>query len=413
MKDETKKRLMLAIGGASILAYAADLLYKTLNKITYANRGQCVVFQNLKPLEFIAFESFVETFIMLVFGVMLAGLVYKYLAGWKGKVPSNPLAAFVVASILPLCACTAIPLVAGMRQKIDKKTVITFLVATPLMSPVIFFTSLSMLGPEYLAVRLVASFVLALGAGLFIDFTVRSGLAPDPPEPKQKAVSCGSGCAKCSRSLGCGKREAPSALLYSWGMMVSLLPYALLAAIVTFLFSLYVQPASIKQLAFGSDIVGLVALAAVGVPLYVCSGAEAILLRPLAMSGLPLGHAITFSLASTSICVSSIILLFKVLGKRQTLALTAYIFVASILLGLATNLLLPPGSISQSGFWAGGEQPVPGAPLNLSSGTPTGPELDAMFAGDCCDVPAEYQDACCVHKHGDGYFYEDGCRRRR
>jgi uncharacterized membrane protein YraQ (UPF0718 family) len=75
--------------------------------------------------------------------------------------------------------------------------------------------------------------------------------------------------------------------------------------------------------------------------MYYCNGADVILLKPLiAHSGLSLGTAMAFSLTSTSICITAIVMLVKFLNKKLTIILVASIMVLTFILGLLINTFL-------------------------------------------------------------------------
>ncbi len=72
-------------------------------------------------------------------------------------------------------------------------------------------------------------------------------------------------------------------------------------------------------------------------PFYFCNGAEVLFLRPLVNHGFPLGTAVAFSLTSPAICTTSIAMLFKIIGKRLTVALVACVALISLALALLIN----------------------------------------------------------------------------
>ena len=89
-----------------------------------------------------------------------------------------------------------------------------------------------------------------------------------------------------------------------------------------------------------SNVYGLLAATSVGLPLYLCSGQEVLLLKPLMDMGLPLGHAIAFTISTNGICLTSIALLVGAIGKKTTIWLTALFWVGSFVLGYLTNVFL-------------------------------------------------------------------------
>ena len=86
-----------------------------------------------------------------------------------------------------------------------------------------------------------------------------------------------------------------------------------------------------------SGILSLAASTVVGVPINMCAGEEILLVGPLVNMGLPMGHALAFSLASTGICAGSVPLLIAVIGKRATTLMVLLFLIVPFLLGLALN----------------------------------------------------------------------------
>ena len=79
----------------------------------------------------------------------------------------------------------------------------------------------------------------------------------------------------------------------------------------------------------------------IGIPMYLCNGADILLLRPfMEHLSIPLGTAIAFSMTSTAICVTSTIILFKYIGKMLTLILIVNIFVITLILCVLINLFV-------------------------------------------------------------------------
>jgi uncharacterized membrane protein YraQ (UPF0718 family) len=75
--------------------------------------------------------------------------------------------------------------------------------------------------------------------------------------------------------------------------------------------------------------------------MYYCNGADVILLKPLiAHSGLSLGTAMAFSLTSTSICITAIIMLIKFLNKKLTMILIGTIAILTFIIGFLINTFL-------------------------------------------------------------------------
>ena len=278
--------------------------------------------------------TLVETLPWFVIGCVLAGFVLKYISLGKLRLPRSMLGAGLFASIIPICSCAAVPMAHGMMltKQMRVRSVITFLIVVPVLSPIVMSLAVSQIGWDYLLTEIVAVFALAFATGAIIEKVV--GVDED-----------GSGGARFS-CKGCRTAHMHSArdkaLLGGWDQLTYLLKYILLGIIIGALISVFVQPNHLSQW-FGtkSDLLGslpgLVLIVLVGIPIFICSGQDVIILEPLLNIGLPMGHAIAFAISGNAICVTSVPVLNATFGKRVTILIFSSFFVGSIILGLIIN----------------------------------------------------------------------------
>jgi uncharacterized membrane protein YraQ (UPF0718 family) len=153
-------------------------------------------------------------------------------------------------------------------------------------------------------------------------------------------VSVPAGCGGCasSKSSSCSTQES-DIFLKTYDIFKGVLPYLAVASAA----GIALEYVSLNRLLLDWDIdnsfLSVAAVTLVGVPMYFCSGAEVLLLRPLMhTSGFSMGTAIAFTLSSTSICLTSAIMLLKFLGKGLTAILVVHIFIVSIIIGYILNL---------------------------------------------------------------------------
>ena len=98
----------------------------------------------------------------------------------------------------------------------------------------------------------------------------------------------------------------------------------------------------LKGYPVSNNLFGVLVVILAGIPIYLCHGAEVLFLRPLIhQGGLSLGTAMAFSLASTSVCITSFVMLIKFMGKRLSIILLAYLIIAMLFLGLLINVMVP------------------------------------------------------------------------
>ncbi len=256
------------------------------------------------------------------------------------------LGSFALAAILPVCSCGVIPLAKTIidRGGTGPRDGLIFLATAPLLSPIIILLGIDVLGGGYVLVRIVASLILAV----IIAFVVRPFLLPATAGRTQRgaAGSCavgveavGTGTAGAGTVLAIGAGDhGGSVLAAGRNMFTSLIVYVLYGIVLGSLVVTAV-PADYVGTIIKSGVLSLAAAAVVGVPINMCAGEEILLVGPLVGMGLSMGHAITFSLASTGICAGSLPLLNAVLGRRATIVMVAVYLALPFLLGLLINAL--------------------------------------------------------------------------
>jgi uncharacterized membrane protein YraQ (UPF0718 family) len=322
--------VMVALGAAGIDTYA------------YCHHicemGGIPIFDCSIPFFHLLFRFSLSLFPYFIGACIVGGFIVKYFSAGRFKLPTSMLGAGIFAAVIPVCSCGAVPLVKAMLAtgQIRIRTIISFLMIAPVLSPFVIFFSLQ-LGPVYAITRIVGIFVLALLAGVVIERFV--GI-------KEEGSARGYfSCKGCSKASPHNPGASNSALLAGWDIMLFLLPYIVIGILIGAFIAKYV-PAAVVGTYLSSNFAGLVIATSIGLPLFLCSGQEIIILAPLmnaplmGANTLPIGHAIAFTIAGTGICISAIPALIPTIGKRATAAIVAAFWIGSILLGLAINLLV-------------------------------------------------------------------------
>ncbi len=322
-----KRSIQIALAAAFILA-VADNIYKSLENITYIERQKCIINKFLPKVGFIFFEYFVELTLVVFLGVFIAALLEKYFLRFRRFYPSNTITSFIYASILPVCACTTIPIIKTMQEKMSVRAIITFIVAAPLLNPYIITLSFSVLGAEYAILRIVSSFVLSVSAGYVIEFFYN-----------KEAL-------KLENLQGCSDSSCPvnegDIYLKTWEIFKSVVPYLFAGGIVGAVLEIVMPKSTVLSSMISNSILSNIIIILIGVPLYFCNGTDVLLLRPLLCSGIYVGTGIAFSLTSTAICITSIFMLLKFMGKKLTGILVVHIFIVTLMISQVINYFFKP-----------------------------------------------------------------------
>ncbi|MCP4580129.1 MAG: hypothetical protein GY839_00820 [candidate division Zixibacteria bacterium] len=312
----------------SIFLLSADLVYKTVYGITYVNRQDCILYANLSRPLFLFYEYFIELFLVVIVGVFIAAILEKHFSRMSKFIPRNPVTAFLYASVIPVCSCSAVPLIKAMNHKIPFRTIITFVVAAPLLNPYIIMLSITVLGLQYAILRIVCSFVLAIATGYAVELFYQ--------RTSDKKIGLLEGC---NTGGNCRVRQND---VYESGYLIfkRILPFLLLAGAMGLAIEILAPGNLLRYFDLSSNFIGTALVILIGVPVYFCNGADVLFLQPLINhSQLPMGTAMAFSLTSTSVCVTSLVLLVKYIGKKLTFILLSCVVLMTFILSFVIQLI--------------------------------------------------------------------------
>lgn len=268
-----------------------------------------------------------------VMGCVLSAIIARILHKRAHWMPTSMFGAGVFASLMPICSCAAVPFSYSLlaTRRIALRAVVCFMVIAPVLNPFVISFSYGMLGWQYTAWRIVTVWILGIATGYLVEWFAGE---VDQSEPEAGCTSC-KGC-----SGGLHIDGEASIWDSSFDLMKYLVPYMIIGTVMGALVTVYLPPYVVGKY-LSSGFWGLVLAAGIGVPLFLCSGEDILILKPLIDMGLPMGHAIALTLAGNGICVSSIALLFPLFGKRATWIIIAAFFFGSLGFGLLINAVGP------------------------------------------------------------------------
>jgi len=307
----------------SIILLSLDFIYKTIFGVTYQNRQDCILYDTLPRWAFLFYEYFIELMLIVVVGIFVAALIEKYFTKLGRFLPNNSFTAFLYASVLPVCSCSAIPIVKAVNHKIPFRVIITFIVAAPLLNPYIITISAAVLDWKYAILRIVCSFILAVVTGYVGEFFY--------VKMDNKKVGL---LKSCSPNHCCLSKKSNIYDL-TYVMFKKVFLFLIIAGALSVSLELISPEKFLNHWESNSNISGILLVILIGVPVYFCNGADVLFLKPLMQfANVPLGTAMAFSLTSTSVCITSLFLLAKYVGKKLTAIILATVVLITLLLGL-------------------------------------------------------------------------------
>ncbi|TAJ44305.1 hypothetical protein CUJ86_08505 [Methanofollis fontis] len=286
--------------------------------------------------------------LLLFVGIsFLVGLLHAYvpeerirrtLAG-QGEGTATVLGGFFGA-LTPFCSCSTIPILVGLLNAgIPFAACMAFLLASPLLNPVILSLLAALIGPVPTAVYAVITFCAAILLAILLS---RFGFEKYVREVTIEGMKAPSTC-DCAGG-GFRERHAPrfrSALHFAISLFRQVLPYLLLGAgIGAFIYG-FVPANLIISVAGPENPLAIPAAAAIGVPMYIRAETIIPISAVLLQKGMGVGAVMALIIGGAGASIPEITLLSAIFERRLVAAFVATVLGIAVIAGCAFGILLP------------------------------------------------------------------------
>jgi uncharacterized membrane protein YraQ (UPF0718 family) len=240
---------------------------------------------------------------------------------------------------IPLCSCSVIPVTASLRRHgAAKGAAISFLTSTPQTGVDSIAATWGLLGPLFAVFRMAVAFITGVICGAAVEaFT---------PPSEEKADGCADDqCPTCNPTRGMNKWK--QVFIYGFGVLPRDIGRALLVGIIIsgLLGALVPDDFFIRYL--NSEWLSMLAVMALGIPLYVCStGSIPIALAMIGM-GLSPGAALAFLITGPATNAATIATVFQTMGRRAVLIYLTTLAGCSLAAGWLLNRIITAQVITE------------------------------------------------------------------
>ena len=283
----------------------------------------------------------------MVFGILAAGMLKVFL---KPETVARHLSggrfmpvfkAALLGIPLPLCSCGVLPAAATLRREGANRGALTsFLISTPESSVDSIAVTWALLDPVITVARPLAAFVTAFAAGITVNFAGGSS----QPEPEGQACSCGGGC--CGSPHEKEHEDVPASgfgsrlwqgIVYAGGEVWGDIAGWFFLGLVTAGIISVMVPAELLSSYLGGGIGSMLVMLAAGIPMYICASASTPVAAALVLKGASPGTALVLMLAGPATNITSLTVLYGLLGKRAAAVYLVFIAVFSVAAGMALD----------------------------------------------------------------------------
>lgn len=283
--------------------------------------------------------------VALFLGVtFLVGLLTEYVS--PERVQSvlgerHPVLSGIIATafgaLTPFCSCSTIPMLVGMMQAgVPFGAASSFLIASPLLNPVIVIMLVTMLGFRVGMGYFGLVFVFSVVSGLIWD---HMGLAADIKKVKIVRNTK----EETKRSAGTGNvhhDHLMNALAFALALFRQVLPYLIIGAgIGAFIYG-FVPEDLIVRLAGPKTPLAIPIAAALGVPMYIRAETMIPIGVVLVSKGMSMGAVVALLIAGAGASIPELTLLGSIFKERTLVAFALTVFSVAVLTGLLVNLIL-------------------------------------------------------------------------
>lgn len=289
-----------------------------------------------------------ESSAFIIFGLLVSGLLRVFLNPnsvlrhfGQGRIKSVFKAALLGIPI-PLCSCGVLPAAMSLKkQGANTGATTAFMISTPESGVDSISITYALLDPIMTVARPIAAFVTAVTAGVVENLFGTGGT-------QDKAVHD----LTCPVDACCDGKDCPTekhmkhhtffektvaglryALYDVWSDLATwFLLGLLLAGILTALI-----PSEMISRYLGGGLHAMLLMLAVGIPMYICATASTPIAAALILKGVSPGAALVFLLVGPATNVTSLTVLFGVLGRRAAAIYLSTIALAAIAFGLIVD----------------------------------------------------------------------------
>ena len=288
--------------------------------------------------------EFIKTFLMLFFELLILFIIVSFIVSLIQQVVSedkiknmlikhnqgiNYFLGMVFGAITPFCSCSTIPILAGLlNSKVPFGPSMSFLIASPLMNPLMMFMLWALLGWK---VAIVYFVVLAIFSTLTGFLFSKMNLAKT-----YKGVNV-KGDGFFANKEGSRFKQA---LNDAWAFLYPMLPYLFIGVFIGAFIYGFVPETFITKYAGGDGILSVFIASIIGIPMYIRPETMLPIAEALVSKGMSLGTVIALIIGGAGASIPEVVLLSKLFKKKFVISFIIAILVVAIATGLIVNMIV-------------------------------------------------------------------------
>lgn len=288
--------------------------------------------------------EFIKTFLMLFFELLLLFIVVSFIVSLIQQVVSeekikkllskpnkavNYILGMIFGAVTPFCSCSTIPILAGLlNSKVPFGPAMSFLIASPLMNPLMIFMLWALLGWKVAIVYFVVLAIFSILTGLVFS---KMNLAES-----YKGVNV-KGDGFFANKTGSRFKQA---LNDAWAFLYPMLPYLFIGVFIGSFIYGFIPEEFITKYASGDGFISVFIASVIGIPMYIRPETMLPIAEALVSKGMSLGTVVALIIGGAGASIPEVVLLSKLFKKKFVVSFVIAILVVAIATGLIVNIII-------------------------------------------------------------------------
>ncbi|WP_194745777.1 permease [Staphylococcus chromogenes] len=288
--------------------------------------------------------EFIKTFLMLFFELLILFIIVSFIVSLIQQVVSeekikrllskpnkavNYILGMIFGAMTPFCSCSTIPILAGLlNSKVPFGPAMSFLIASPLMNPLMVFMLWALLGWKVAIVYFVVLAIFSILTGLVFS---KMNLAES-----YKGVNV-KGDGFFANKTGSRFKQA---LNDAWAFLYPMLPYLFIGVFIGAFIYGFVPETFITKYASGDGVIAVLIASVIGIPMYIRPETMLPIAEALVSKGMSLGTVVALIIGGAGASIPEVVLLSKLFKKKFVVSFVIAILVVAIATGLIVNMIV-------------------------------------------------------------------------
>jgi len=235
--------------------------------------------------------------------------------------------------LTPFCACSTIPMIIGfLKAKVPFGAVASFLIASPLLNPIIIGMLGVLVGFKVAAIYFMIAFTLSVLFGYILEKAGASKLV------KNVRVTSKSTTNQYKRSIPF-KKKVKISFEAAWDTLRPIMLYLLIGVALGAVIYGYMPEDFVLKIAGPDNLFAVPIASIVGIPLYIRAETAIPVGLALMNKGMSIGAVISLIIGGAGMAIPEISLLSSIFKPKLVLAFVVVIFFTAVISGYVFNII--------------------------------------------------------------------------